>query len=84
MIPWEEMPLWAPEHDPEWDGFYDVDVSLAVANGLQLRSPAASVRDTWTWLSEGGKVFRRAELNEPGITPEKEAAVLEAWHAAGN
>jgi 2'-hydroxyisoflavone reductase len=65
--PWMELPLWIADPaiaDP-------ADVSRALAEGLRFRPLEDTVRST-------------LELAEPtqdaGLAPEKEAAILAAWH----
>ena len=67
---WMELPLWIA--DPEMAAADGADVSRALAEGLRFRPLEDTVRST-------------LELAEPteaaGLTPEKEAAILAAWHA---
>jgi 2'-hydroxyisoflavone reductase len=66
---WMELPLWLA--DPAYAAADRVDVGRAVAAGLAFRPLAETVRDV-------------LDLAEPvegvGLTPEREAALLEAWH----
>ena len=72
---WSEMPLWVPESDPEYDGFFLVDVSRAQAGGLTYRSAIDTARATLEWSAS-----RPADHAwRAGITAEREAALLEAW-----
>jgi 2'-hydroxyisoflavone reductase len=71
---WSEMPLWVTG---ESAGILEMDSGRAVAAGLTFRPVAETARDT-----------RRAEVERTGederkggLAPEKEAAVLAAWHA---
>ena len=69
---WMELPLWIDTADPGWRRFMETDVSKAVAAGLTCRPLAETARAT---LAE-------AELVEGiGLTPEREAELLSAWHA---
>jgi 2'-hydroxyisoflavone reductase len=66
---WMELPLWLA--DPAFAAADDVDVSRALDAGLAFRPLAETVRDT---LAE-------AELVDGiGLTGEREAALLAAWH----
>jgi len=82
--PWNEIPLWAPEH-PAFAGGFQVRTDKAHAAGLRCRPIAETVRDTWAWLSELGDATpasgpaTRAGTPRPGIDPEKEAHILAAW-----
>ena len=77
--PWGDMPVWIP---PVGDGKYSglISRARAIKAGLTFRPTADTARDTlayWKSLPEE----RRAKLRA-GIAPEKEKAVLAAWHAA--
>ncbi len=74
---WSEMPVWvAPS--PETLGFSTYDCSKAIAAGLTFRPLAETARDTLDWWKS--KPAEEQNLRS-GIDPEKEAAVLAAWHA---
>ena len=70
--PWMELPLWLSHPDAE---FADrVDVRRAIAAGLTFRPLEETVRGT----------LEEAETTEgAGLAPEREAALLEAWHGRG-
>ncbi len=77
VTPWMEMPLWIPETNAEMKGFMQFDCSRARAAGLTHRPLDDTVRDTLNWtLSRPPGTPRRA-----GMSPEREAAVLEQWRA---
>jgi Nucleoside-diphosphate-sugar epimerases len=83
--PWNELPLWAPEH-PGFAGGFQVRTGKARAAGLRCRPVAETVRDTWAWFSEPGAppaapATTRGDVPRPGIAPEKEARILAAWDA---
>ena len=63
-----ELPLWLP--DPEWAGMHSTDVSAAVAAGLRFRPLAETIRGAADAPLEDGV----------GLTPEREAELLAAWH----
>lgn len=70
------MPWHPTEAMPGWDGFYAVDVSRAVNQGLMFRPLEATVRDTYAW--------DRTRSDEPlqsGLTSERETALLNDWRA---
>ncbi len=75
---WMDMPAWVP---PRGDGagFSRVSVARAVENGLTFRPIATTCRDTLEWWKKEPE-SRRASL-KAGIKPDREAKVLEAWHA---
>jgi 2'-hydroxyisoflavone reductase len=66
---WMELPLWLGS--PEWRGMHEIDVSRAVAAGLRFRP----VAETLAGAREAPSV------DGVGLTPEREAALLDAWRA---
>jgi 2'-hydroxyisoflavone reductase len=77
--PWHELPLWVPEND-EWAGFYEARADRAAETGLSFRPARRTVDGTWAWLADGGDPQPRPGLSLPGMDPEKERAILDAWH----
>jgi 2'-hydroxyisoflavone reductase len=74
---WIELPLWIPEADPDALGFSDVDCGKAIAAGLTFRDLAETVRATLEW-----NAARPADREwRAGLKPEREAELLQAWHA---
>lgn len=75
---WTEIPLWrtAP-------GTWATNVDHAHADGLTCRPLAETVADVWDWLSEGGTPVAHERSQEHGLSPDKEAALLQAWDARG-
>lgn len=72
--PYLEMPLWLPAGQRG-----HIDVSRAIADGLTFRSVADTIRDTADWFAgewPEGRAWGRA-----GMAPDREAALLAAWHA---
>ncbi len=70
---WSDMPAWIPD-DEEGAGFSRVDVSQAIAAGLEFRSLEQTVGDTLAWAH-----WRPADLEwRAGLTAEREADVLAA------
>jgi 2'-hydroxyisoflavone reductase len=67
--PWLELPLWLP--DPDWAGMHATDVSRAVDAGLRFRPLAETLKGAATAQLEDGV----------GLTPEREAELLEAWQS---
>ncbi|HKK07565.1 MAG TPA: NAD-dependent epimerase/dehydratase family protein [Gemmatimonadota bacterium] len=76
--PWSDMPVWVPDTE-ETAGFARVDIARALAAGLRFRPLAETVRDTLAWFDEQPD-DRRAKLRS-GLSAEREAEVLRAWHA---
>jgi len=78
--PWIEIPLWIPASDSDTSGLLDISIGKAVATGLQFRPIAETVRDTLVWdRSRSAETERCA-----GLKPEREAELLQAWHARSN
>jgi 2'-hydroxyisoflavone reductase len=75
--PWTEMPLWVPELDQQFAGFFAMRSHKAVAAGLTYRPVAETVQATLDWLVE------RPEDWEPkaGLTRSREADILARWHS---
>ena len=63
-----ELPLWLP--DPEWAGMQATDVGRAVGAGLRFRP----LDETITGAADAPAV------EGVGLTPEREAELLAAWH----
>jgi len=72
---WSDLPVWLPEGDPQYAGFMRRDGSRAYALGLTLRPLADTVRDTLAWAREEDDEALRDGV---GLTPEREAELLEA------
>jgi hypothetical protein len=80
--PWmgpDSLPMWLPL--PEYAGFMTRDVTTALAAGLGTRDVAETARDTLAWL-RGGGLDELVSDPPAGLSPEREAAVLSAWHAS--
>jgi 2'-hydroxyisoflavone reductase len=74
--PWSDLPLWLPGEENA--GFARRVSQRAIDAGLEFRPIADTVRDTLAWDGERG----RPEL-KAGLSPDREAEVIAAWHAAG-
>jgi 2'-hydroxyisoflavone reductase len=77
VAPWSDMPVWVP---PVGDGIgmATTNCARAIAKGLTFRPIDETVRATLDWWATLPPE-RRAKLRA-GITREREAAVLAAWH----
>ncbi len=74
VAPFTELPLWIPAAS---DGFNAFNIDKALAAGLAFRPVVDTARDTLAWASRrSGHVWRN------GLTPEREAQLLEAWQKA--
>ncbi|CAG0953385.1 2'-hydroxyisoflavone reductase [Burkholderiales bacterium] len=51
--PWSELPLWLPQDEPQYAGFFELDDRLARETGFVTRPLSATIADTAAWL--GGK-----------------------------
>jgi 2'-hydroxyisoflavone reductase len=74
VAPWMELPVWTGGDL----GFATVNAEKAIAKGLTFRPILDISRDTlayWRSLPEERRAKPRA-----GLAPDKEAAVLKAWH----
>jgi len=75
---WTDMPVWVPA-EGEYAGFGQVSTAAAQARGLKYRPLADTIGDTLAWF-ESQPEERRSQLRA-GISAEREAEVLAAWHA---
>lgn len=76
VAPWSEIPLWVPDSDAIFAGFEKIDCNKAFKSGLTFRPLTQTVRDTLNWA-----ITRPAESKaKAGLTPEREAELLQAWH----
>jgi len=76
--PWSDMPAWVP---PRGDaiGFSQINNQKAINKGLTFRSVGDTTVATLEWFHKQ-PAERQAKL-KAGLTAEREAAVLSAWHA---
>jgi nucleoside-diphosphate-sugar epimerase len=74
---WSDMPVWVPGTG-ESAGFARVDARRAIGAGLAFRPAADTARDTLAWWKT--LPAERTAKPKAGISPEREAAVLDAWH----
>jgi 2'-hydroxyisoflavone reductase len=76
--PYAEMPVWRPP-TPGFEGFARFDLSREVAAGLTYRTLADTATATLAF-HRGRPAERQAQLRA-GLSAEREAEVLRAWHA---
>jgi 2'-hydroxyisoflavone reductase len=76
--PYSDMPVWRPP-TPGFEGFARFDLSREVAAGLTFR-PLADTAQATLDFHRSRPAERQARLRA-GITAEREAEVLRAWHA---
>lgn len=76
---WMDLPLWIPTSETALAGFLEGSVARALAAGLTYRPLEETIRDTLAWdATRPPDAPRKA-----GLTPEREAELLAAWHKLG-
>ena len=80
VAPWSDMPVWIPPRGEEAGGAR-INIQRALAKGLTFRPLTDTARDTLAWF-KSQPAERQAKL-KAGLTPEREAEVLAAWHKQG-
>ena len=75
---WSDMPVWIPAQG-EMAGFCQISNRKALSNGLTFRSLSDTTQATLDWFRQQ-PAARQAKL-KAGITADREAEVLAAWHA---
>jgi 2'-hydroxyisoflavone reductase len=78
VAPWSDLPVWVPSRGGE-EGFAEISCKKAIAAGLTFRPVSSTAKDTLAWFRTLPE-DRRGKLGA-GITSEKEAELLAAWHA---
>lgn len=73
------LPIWVPSKENPYAGYGAVSNERAIAAGLTFRPLATTVQDLLAWF-HSLPAERQAKLGA-GITREKEAELLKAWHA---
>ena len=71
---WSDMPVWAGDEL----GMAGASIRRALAKGLTFRPLADTARDTLTWFKSQPQ--DRQSKMKAGLTREREAEVLAAWH----
>ena len=74
--PWSDLPAWIPGDPQTWVG-----IERSLEAGLTFRPLADTVRDLLAWDRERPTGARVGP--PPGLTPERERELLEAWRARG-
>jgi 2'-hydroxyisoflavone reductase len=75
---WADLPAWVPGQG-DTEGFARVSNARALAAGLTFRPLATTTADTLAWFD--GLPAERREKLRGGLSAEREAAALKAWHA---
>jgi 2'-hydroxyisoflavone reductase len=76
VAPWSDMPVWVPPRG-EGAGMGRISIKRALSQGLTFRPLADTARDTLAWFK--AQPPERQKL-KAGISAEREAEVLAAWH----
>ena len=71
---WSDMPVWAGDEL----GLARTNINRALGKGLRFRPLTETARDTLSWFKSQPQ--DRQSKMKAGITPEREAEVLAAWH----
>ena len=79
VSPWGEMPTWLPKSMEE-GVIARTNVTKALAAGLTFRPLATTAVDAQAWFQALPEAGRNQVVKGAGLPPEKEAAVLAAWH----
>lgn len=79
--PWMDMPCWIPA-EGAYAGFGSRGVSRALEAGLVYRPLVETLRDTLDWYDGLPQDKRETVVGRAGLSREREAAALAAWHAA--
>ncbi len=77
VAPWSDMPVWIPAEGEEVAASLN-STTRATAAGLRIRAIDDTVRATLEWHRTRPEEQRRKLRS--GLTAEREAAVLAAWH----
>jgi 2'-hydroxyisoflavone reductase len=81
---WMELPLWVPPTS-EVGAIHEADTSRAREAGLRMRPVAETVADTRAWSAardgRGAGTAAMGGTDGVGLDPEKERALLDAWHS---
>ena len=75
---WSDMPVWVAPRGQE-TGFSQISVKKALSKGLTFRPLSDTTLATLEWFKKQ-PAERQAKMRA-GISPDREAAVLAAWHA---
>ncbi len=76
--PWSDMPVWVPPRGGS-AGFSEISIKKGLDKGLTFRTIPDTTRATLDWFRKQTPE-RQAKL-KAGISAEREAEVLAAWHA---
>jgi 2'-hydroxyisoflavone reductase len=80
VTPWGNMPTWIPRTDPD-SAASNADNRAAIKAGLTFRPVSVSAADALASFNAAPADAQARMIKAAGISPEREKAVLEAWHA---
>ena len=75
IAPWTELPLWVPTTDPVFSGFFNINNTKAVKEGLKFRALSETVTDILEWLETQPK----SRKLKAGLALAKEAKLLQKY-----
>lgn len=81
VAPWRDMPVWIPPRG-DYAGIGRRSCARGMKAGLTFRPAKETAADTLAWwnsLPEEKTATARARKLQGGLSPSREAAVLEAW-----
>src|SRR5437762_8729407 len=76
VAPWGDMPVWVPPRGEE-GGMGRISIQRALSKGLTFRPLDVTARDTLAWFKLLPQ--ERQSHSKAGLTPEREAEVLNIW-----
>jgi 2'-hydroxyisoflavone reductase len=77
VMPWREIPLWAPPGHP-FGGLHTSDTTRAQLAGLRCRPVAQTIADTWTSIRQG-RTPAEPVISGLGMAAATEARLLAEW-----
>jgi len=77
--PSKDLPLWIPKSATDYSGFFTIDCGRALKSGLTIRPLAETARDVLAFARHS--LAGSAEPVMTGLSPDREATLLEAWKA---
>ena len=79
VTPWTGLPLWVTAAER---GVHEVSIQRALDAGLSFRPLSATIADTLAWVQSPQYTPPAGAYANVGLTREREADLLRAWHAA--
>ncbi|EEF62685.1 NAD-dependent epimerase/dehydratase family protein [Pedosphaera parvula] len=82
VAPWSDLPLWIPEADKEYAGFFQVNSNRAFNSDLVCRPLVDTARDILVWDRDrdvASESIKSVTTRKVGLTPEREQELLCTW-----